>query len=42
MSGYPDHALFQNSTNLQGASFIQKPFTRTAMLEKITEILLNS
>jgi two-component system cell cycle sensor histidine kinase/response regulator CckA len=42
MSGYTDHALFQNSTNLEGATFIQKPFTRTAILERITEILRNS
>jgi two-component system, cell cycle sensor histidine kinase and response regulator CckA len=42
MSGYTDHALFQNSTDLEGATFIHKPFTRTAIVERITEILRNS
>ena len=41
MSGYTDHALFRNSTDLEGATFIQKPFTRNAILERIAEILHN-
>jgi PAS domain S-box-containing protein len=42
MSGYTDHALFRDSTDLEGATFIQKPFTRTAILERIAEIMRNS
>lgn len=39
MSGYTDHALFRQNTLVEGSAFLQKPFTRTAVLEKIAEIL---
>jgi CheY-like chemotaxis protein len=39
MSGYTDHAVFNNRTIHSGAHFIQKPFTPGALARKVREVL---
>ncbi len=39
MSGHTDNALFRKDAITNGGSFLQKPFTRHAVLQKIGELL---
>ncbi len=39
ISGYPGHAIVQRGELSAGIPFLQKPFTREALLEKIREML---
>lgn len=39
MSGYPDHPVFSQGGIKQDTSFLQKPFTPTALAEKVREVL---
>lgn len=42
MSGYTDNAVIQNRTLEAGASFIQKPFSPTALLQTVRSMLSQS
>jgi CheY-like chemotaxis protein len=38
MSGYPDHEIFRGRTLPLGLHFLQKPFVRQALLDKLQEL----
>jgi CheY-like chemotaxis protein len=39
MSGYTEHAALRSREMLRGQSFLQKPFTPSALVAKLREIL---
>ncbi len=39
MSGYTDNVIVQQGILKEGIKFIQKPFTASGLLEKISEVL---
>jgi hypothetical protein len=39
MSGYPEHGAPPGSVLEAGVPFLQKPFTRDRLLEKLNELL---
>jgi FixJ family two-component response regulator len=39
MSGYTEHAVLRRNPLEEGAPFLQKPFTKVALLEKVREVL---
>jgi two-component system, cell cycle sensor histidine kinase and response regulator CckA len=39
MSGYSDHAILERVLSMPGTAFLQKPFTPSALLEKVREVL---
>ena len=41
MSGYPANVINSMALQKEGGAFIQKPFTRSALLEKIKDVLTN-
>jgi CheY-like chemotaxis protein len=42
MSGYTDHAIFQNGILKPGTELLQKPFTRETLARKLREVLSQS
>jgi two-component system cell cycle sensor histidine kinase/response regulator CckA len=39
MSGYTNNVIAQNGTLERGVAFLQKPFTPSALVEKVREVL---